>query len=307
MRRGAVDEHLPATLCEPGLRQPQPADTRLRSLRIGQRWRWLGQVSPRTIECVLCGAVLAVFLTMAVAPFLFTAADPIAAFPRDRLLAPGVRHLFGTDQIGRDLFTRTVYGTDISLRSGALAVAIAAISGSLLGLVAGYAGGLVDNVVGRVVDAMMATPGFLLALAVLSAIGSGAIPAAVAVGVASIPVFARVMRAETLRVKASVFVEAARVSGVRPMTILRRHVLPNAWGSVLSLAVLEFGQALLIISALSYLGFGEAPPTPEWGALIAAGQPQIATAWWLSVLPGLVLASLVLVINRSAHLLRKSA
>lgn len=267
--------------------------------------RSLRNLEPGTIELTIFTALLLLLIAMALFPSLFTSYNPIAAAPADRLQPPSWTHLFGTDQIGRDLFARVVYGARASMQSGALAVGIALVCGSTLGLIAGFVGGRTDTVIGRVTDAMLAIPGLMLALAVLSAIGNGSTPAAIAVGVAVIPIFVRLMRAETMRITASVYVEAAHASGAKPFTILWRHILPNAWGVVSSLAVLEFGQSLLIIGSLSYLGFGAEPPRPEWGSLISSGQSHIATAWWLSILPGLVLASAVLVINRVANILQR--
>jgi peptide/nickel transport system permease protein len=262
---------------------------------------------PLNIELLLCGVILMLFVAMAFVPALFTEADPILADPVHRLLAPAPEHPFGTDASGRDVFSRMVYGAGLSLKSALLAVAISAGTGAILGLMAGFFGGWVDTVISRLSDAVLAIPGLLLALALLSALGKGSLMAAVAIGLANIPVFVRLTRAESMRVGALTYVEAARAGGVRRFGVLASHVLPNSIGPVAGLAVLEFGQALLAIGALSYLGFGEAPPTPEWGSLIASGQAYLQTAWWLSILPGLVLAIVVLVINRTAHLLQKRA
>lgn len=256
-------------------------------------------------DALICGLLIAVFVLMAIFPTLFSSFDPIRAIPQDRLQPPNPAHIFGTDQTGRDLFSRIVHGASLSLRSGMLAVAIAFIGGSILGLLAGFAGGWVDTVISRICDSVLAIPGLLLSLSLLSSFGKSSMIAAIAIGVGAIPSFTRVMRSESLRVTTSPFVEAARASGAKPFDVIWRHVLPNSLNPVIGLAVLEFGQALLSIGALSYLGFGEAPPTPEWGSLIAAGQPLLATAWWLSILPGIVLAVVVLVVNRAAHLYQK--
>lgn len=245
----------------------------------------------------LAGAVLALVLAWAVAPGLFSSADPISGVPGDKLQAPTTHYLFGTDHLGRDLFARVVHGTALSLTATVLAVVIGLAAGSAIGLLAGFLGGLVDDVLMRVVDVLLAIPALLLSLALVTALGFGTVQVAVAVGVAAIANFARVMRSEVLRVRRSAFVEAATASGVRWPTVVLRHVLPHAAGPVLSLAALEFGAAVLAVSALSFLGFGAPPPTPEWGSLVSEGRSYLATSWWLTTLPGLVIVAVVL----SAH------
>ncbi|MGC0420402.1 ABC transporter permease [Embleya sp. AB8] len=247
--------------------------------------------------------VFALVLLAALFPNLFAAGDPLVGTPRDKLQGPSAAHLFGTDQLGRDLFTRVVHGSSLSLRATVVAVAVALVVGSALGLSAGFFGGWLDDVLMRVIDVLQAIPRLLLSLALVSALGFGTTKVAIAVGVASVASFARVMRAEVLRVRSSVYVEAARASGVRSGPILVRHVLPNASGPVLVMAALEFGIAILAVSALSFLGYGAAPPTPEWGVLVSDGRNFVATAWWLTTFPGLVIAATVLSANRISRAL----
>ncbi|MDI2132032.1 ABC transporter permease [Yinghuangia seranimata] len=247
--------------------------------------------------------VAALVLLAAVAPAVLAGGDPLTGVPAEKLQGPSADHLFGTDQLGRDVFTRVVHGTSLSLRASALAVLVALAAGGSLGLVAGFAGGFVDDAVMRLVDVLQAIPRLLLSLAVITALGFGTTKIALAVGVAAAAVFARVMRAEVLRVRGAGYVEAARASGVRPGAVLLRHVLPNAWGPVLVIAALEFGVSILAVSSLSFLGFGAAPPTPEWGALVADGRNFVATAWWLTTFPGLVVAATVLAANRISRAL----
>jgi peptide/nickel transport system permease protein len=182
-------------------------------------------------------------------------------------------------------------------------VAVALVVGGLIGLVAGFVRGWVDDVLMRVVDVLLAIPAVLLSLALITALGYGTVKVAVAVGIASVASFARVMRAETLRVRQAAYVEAAQAVGTRWWVTLRRHVLPNAAGPVLVLAVLEFGLAILAVSALSFLGYGAPPPAPEWGSLVAEGRNYLAVAWWLTALPGLTIAATVLSVNRISRAL----
>jgi len=252
---------------------------------------------------VLAVLVLALVIAWAVAPGLFSAHNPLAGVPREKLQAPSAAHLFGTDETGRDVFARVVHGAALSLRATVLAVLIALVGGSVLGLLAGARGGWLDSVLMRVMDVLLAVPPILLSLALVVALGFGTTKVAIAVGVANIAHFARLMRAEVLRVRTGVFVEAARASGVRWFGVLARHIVPNAFGPVLVLAVLTFGTAVLEISALSFLGYGATPPTPEWGSLVAGGRAYLASAWWMTTLPGLVIAAVVLSANRLSRAL----
>lgn len=252
---------------------------------------------------VLAGLVLLLVAAWAAAPALFASGDPITGVPADRLLAPSAAHWFGTDHLGRDVWTRVVHGASLSLRTTALAVLVGLVVGSVLGLLAGFLRGWVDDVVGRAVDVLLAVPSILLSLAIITALGTGPAKIAVAVGIGAVATFARVMRAEVLRTSTSVYVEAARASGARWWSVLGRHVLPNSSGPVLALVALEFGGAVLAVSALSFLGYGTPPPTPEWGSLISGGRDYLATAWWLTTLPGLVIVAVVLAANRVARAL----
>ena len=255
----------------------------------------------RQPSLVLSIVVIVIVVLWALFPSLFTAYSPIDGVPRDKLQAPGAAHLFGTDNLGRDLFARVVYGSATSLAATSAAVLVGLVAGSLFGLLAGFLRGLVDDTVMRLMDVLLAIPALLLSLALITALGFGTLNVAIAVGVASVASFARVMRAEVLTVTTAVYVEAARASGVQWFTVLRRHVLPNASGAVLALSALEFGAAVLAISSLSFLGFGAPPPAPEWGSLVAGGRDYLAVAWWLTTFPGLVVVLVVLSANRIAR------
>ncbi|MBO9524144.1 MAG: ABC transporter permease [Nocardioidaceae bacterium] len=264
----------------------------------GARLRGIARAAVRRPGVVLAVLVLLVAATAAFFPGLFTGTDPLATDPRSILLAPGADgHWLGTDAVGRDLFSRVVYGTRESLQAALLAMTISLVLGSLVGLAAGYLGGLVDTLLMRLVDVMLAFPALLLAMAVIAALGFGSVTVAIAVGVVGVAAMARLMRSEVLRVRTHAYVEAAALSGTRTPAILARHVLPNAAGPALVLAALDFGTAILAVSSLSFLGFGEPPPSPEWGALISAGRDYLATAWWLSAFPGMAIAAVVLSSN----------
>ncbi|MEV6825037.1 ABC transporter permease [Amycolatopsis sp. NPDC051102] len=252
---------------------------------------------------VLAVAVLAFVLLAAFVPTLLTGYDPITGVPKERLHGPSLQHLFGTDETGRDVYARVIHGASLSLRATAIAVLVALLAGSALGLLAGFRGGLLDTVIMRFVDVFLAIPPILLSLALVTALGFGTTNVAIAVGIANLASFARVMRAEVLRVRNGVYVEAARAAGVRWSGVLLRHVLPNAAGPVLALATLTLGTAVLEVSALSFLGFGATPPTPEWGSLVAGGRSFLATAWWMTTFPGLAVAAVVLSANRLSRAL----
>ena len=243
---------------------------------------------------VLSGLVLLVALGWATAPGLFTARDPLNGVPREKLRGPSVAHWFGTDNLGRDIYARVVHAAALSLTATVCAVLIGLLVGSLVGLLAGSLGGVVDTVTMRGVDVLLSIPELLTSLALVTVLGFGTRNVAIAVGVALVARFARVMRTEVLRVRHAQYVEAAFAAGVRRWVVLLRHVLRNAYAPVAALAAVEFGVAVLAVSSLSFLGFGAPPPTPEWGSLIAEGRNYLATAWWMTTLPGLVIVAVVL-------------
>ncbi|MBP3978918.1 ABC transporter permease [Microbacterium sp. BLY] len=252
-------------------------------------------------------AVVGVAVLWAVIPGVFAPGDPLTGVPADKLLPPSAAHWFGTDALGRDLFGRVVHGAVHSLSGALIAVTVGLALGTLLGAVAGATGGVVDDVLMRIVDVLLAIPGLLLSLSVIILLGFGTVNAAIAVGLGSVAAFARLMRAEVARVRRTEYVEAAFGSGGTFVAVLRRHVLPNALTPIIALAALQFGTAILAISTLGFLGYGAPPPTPEWGLLIADGRNYIATAWWLTALPGLVVVAVVLSANRISHRLGRNS
>lgn len=246
----------------------------------------------------LAWAVIAVAALWALVPDWFAHQNPLVGQAGQQLLAPSGAHWLGTDALGRDLWARVVHGAVHSLSGAFLAVAVGLVAGTLIGLLAGAVGGRTEDALMRLVDVLLAVPSLLLSLSIIILLGFGTINAAIAVGVASVASFARLVRSEVVRVRRSDYVEAAFGSGGRFGAVLWRHVLPNSLTSVVAMAALQFGSAILAISTLGFLGYGAPPPTPEWGLLIAEGRNYIATAWWLTTAPGLVVVAVVLAANR---------
>ena len=268
-----------------------------------RRWdvvRRLGQNRSAVVGLFL----LSVVVTAAIAAPIVTPYDPIKINPPDRTQPPSAEHWFGTDQFGRDLYTRVVYGARISLPVGLIAVAIAAAAGVTLGLLAGYYGRLVDGAVMRLIDIMLAFPGILLALVVVAILGASLENVMIAVGVSEIPRYTRLVRGSVLSAREQVYVEAARVTGLPDRTILSRHILPNVVGPIVVLATLSVGTAILAAAGLSFLGLGAQPPRPEWGAMLADGRQFLGSHWWISSVPGFAIALTVLAVNMAGDGLR---
>jgi peptide/nickel transport system permease protein len=236
--------------------------------------------------------ILIALLAPVLAPFDPTQGDILA-----RLEPPSAAHLLGTDGLGRDLFSRILYGARLSAIMGFFAVVVAGIIGVFLGAIAGYYGGWTDTIVGRIVDTLLAFPSILLAILILAVLGPGLTSVIIAVGAFGIPTYARVVRGSVLSVKRMDFVEAAAALGARHPVILVKHVLRNSWAPVIVLTSLNFGTAVLTASALSFLGVGVQPPSPEWGAIIAEGRQYIRVAPHITTVTGLFIFVTVLGFN----------
>jgi peptide/nickel transport system permease protein len=236
-------------------------------------------------------------IVSAIVPDRFSRYDPDATSPAEKLLGPSGKHWFGTDELGRDLFSRVLHGSTLTIEATLGAVVIAVIVGLAVGVLAGFFGGWADSVLMRIIDVTLAIPRLLLALTIVTALGFGTLPISVAVGVGIVPGFARITRAEVLTVKSLPYIEAARTGGASWLRVLVRHILPNSAGPVLVLAVLDFGVAILWISALSFLGFGAPPPAAEWGTLISEGRNFLITSPWLTLLPGIFVGLVVFSLN----------
>ncbi|MEG1212246.1 MAG: ABC transporter permease, partial [Leclercia sp.] len=233
----------------------------------------------------LAYTVIALAALAALAPGLLSHFSPIEGIAGAQRLAPQAEYWLGTDQLGRDVYTRIVYGASHSLSAALVAVAMGLIIGTATGVIAGAFAGRVESILMRLVDVLLAIPSLLLSLTVIILLGFGTVNAAIAVGVASIASFARLARGEVVRIRHTDYVEAAFGSGGTFWTVLWRHILPNSLTAVLAFATLQFGQAILALSTLSFLGYGTPPPIPEWGLLIAEGRNYLSTAWWLTTFP----------------------
>ena len=292
----------------PGVNRPVDPETPRPPEEIVGRWGNLRAGLRQLVRkpAFLIAAIYVLFVVVsAFWPSLFTSDGPYDTHPQGAMLSPSLHHLFGTDNYGRDQWTRMLYGSATTIKATLLALAIALLAGLGLGVISGFFGGVTDALLMRIIDVLLAIPGLLLALSIVTALGYGTVPVAIAVGVGIVPGFARTTRAEVLRVKSLPFIEAARAGGSSSLRILLRHILPNSWGPVAVLAVLDAGVAILAIASLSFLGFGAAPPAAEWGTLISAGRNYLITSWWLSLLPGLFVALLVLSLNHISKTLQE--
>jgi peptide/nickel transport system permease protein len=251
----------------------------------------------RSRSAVVGGGVLVLIVLAALAAPLISPFDPIKTNQRLSLEAPSLAHLMGTDRFGRDIFSRVVWGGQISLPIGLVAVGIGLLFGVSVGLLAGYYGGWVDAVSMRMVDLLLAFPGILLALAIIAILGGSLTNLMIAVGISAIPDYVRITRGTVLSLKQREFVLAARVIGCRGPTIMLRHILPNVMAPLIVLATLGMATAIITGSALSFLGLGIKPPTPEWGNMLAEGREFLQRAWWVAFFPGAAIMLTVLSIN----------
>jgi peptide/nickel transport system permease protein len=249
-------------------------------------------------------AICVVVLLAILAPIL-PIPEPTATSFGDRLLPPlSPGHVLGTDQLGRDVLSRIIWGARVSLVIGAVAAVIAASAGSLIGLVAGYLGGTVDSIVMRIIDIMLAFPYILLAIALVAALGPGLTNAMIAIAVANISFYARNVRGIVLSLRNQPFVEAARSAGATHQWVLLRHVLPNAFASILILLSLNIGWMITETAGLSFLGLGAQPPTADWGSMLADGRQFITVNYHLTLIPGVTILILVLSLNVLGDALR---
>lgn len=216
---------------------------------------------------------------------------------KGRLQAPSSEHKFGTDEYGRDILARLVHGARVSLTVGLISVSIALTVGGFLGAIAGYYGNKVDNVIMRVMDIFLAVPNILLAMAIVSALGTSIVNLMIAVGISSIPSYARIVRASVLSIKDQEFVEAARAIGSKDITIILSHIIPNSLAPVIVQATLGVANAILSTAALSFIGLGIQPPAPEWGAMLSGGRTFLRDASHITIFPGVAIMITILALN----------
>jgi peptide/nickel transport system permease protein len=267
-----------------------PQDTGLAPLaRTAGGWRYyLGRLV-RTRTGAAGTAIVGLLIVVAALAPILAPANPMAIDPAARLEPPSASHWFGTDDLGRDLLSRVIYGTRYSLAGGIGVVLIGMSVGLVLGLIAGYAGGWIDEALMRVTDVFLAFPSLVLAMAVAAALGPSLLNAVIAIGAVWWPWYARLARGQTLRIRGQQFIAAAVVSGARGRHIVPNHILRNVLSPVVVQMSMDVGYAILTLAGLSFIGLGAQPPTPEWGSMISVGRDYYLTQWWFVTFPGLAL------------------
>lgn len=249
------------------------------------------------VVAALAGAVLLAVIVLAVAPGLFATADPLETDPRAVLQPPGGEHLMGTDQLGRDVYSRIVYGARSSLVLGIGATLVALTGGLIIGIAAGLSRGAVDRVLSRGLDILFAFPDLLIAIVAIAILGTGLPTLLIAIGIGAIPGYARILRSQVKVVRTAGYVEASVGLGKPVGYVVARRVLPNSVGPLLVLATIGVGTAIISGAALSFVGLGATPPTPEWGLMLAESRNYLSLAPWLGIWPGIFLAVTVIAVN----------
>ena len=260
----------------------------------------------RTHRRVAVAAILvAILFLIAVLSPVISPHDPLATSPNDSYLPPlSPGHWLGTDELGRDLLSRVLWGARVSLPVAFVAVAVGLVGGGLIGLASGYAGGLVDMLLMRFIDALLAFPGLILAIAIVAALGPGLRNAMIAIGIVAVPVYARLVRALVLQLKQMEFVAATRSLGATPLRIIVRHLIPNLMNPILVQVSLSAGFAILAEATLSFLGLGAQLPTPDWGQMINSGSTFLNNDAWLAIVPGAAISVTVYSFNLLGDALR---
>lgn len=259
-------------------------------------WERARHIASRHVSGVIGATVILILLLVALFANVLATHDPTALSPADRLLRPGGEHLFGTDNLGRDVFSRTIHGTRVSLLVGFGVSLLSVFGGVILGLIAGYYR-RVDSLLMRVMDALMAFPGIVLAIGIMAVTGQSLVNVIIALGIVYMPRVARLVRSVVLGLREHQFVEAAQSIGQRDLRILIRHVLPNSWSPVIVQATFIFAEGVLGEASLSFLGIGPPPITPSWGNMLGEARLHIREAAYLMTLPGLALTLMVLSLN----------
>jgi peptide/nickel transport system permease protein len=283
----------PATTAAPTTLQTQAVSFKPRG---GMRYfiRSFVRASPLNVVALV---IIGTFFVMALLGPVLAPYDPIVPNMQNRLLAPSSSHLFGTDELGRDVFSRVLAGAQISLGIATLILGIAIPVGTLIGVVAGYAGGIVDELLMRLTDIFLAFPAIILAMAIAAALGPNLRNTVIALTLVYWPWYARLVRGQVLQIKERDYVEAARSVGVPTQRLVVRHILPNCVAVIIIQATIDFGFAVLATAGLSFIGLGAQPPSPEWGAMISNARTFFRVAWWYFTFPGLALTFTVIGFN----------
>ena len=264
------------------------------------RWEAFKTVSKRLLKnkaAVVGGIIILFFIFVAVFGPYFVKTDPLAQNLLNKLQPPSKENWFGTDNFGRDIFSRIIHGAKLTLIVGFLSVAIGGVIGVLIGIISGYYGGWFDTIAMRIVDVLLAFPGLLLALAIVSVLGGSIRNVILAVGIFSIPAFARIVRGSTLQVKKLEYIDAVRSLGASDMRIIFRHILPNIMSPIIVQATMRIATAILTASGLAFLSLGAPPPTPEWGAMLNDGRTYMHNAGHMVLIPGIMIVIVVLAFN----------
>ncbi|WP_088066872.1 nickel transporter permease [Gottfriedia luciferensis] len=262
-----------------------------------KRWKAFYKKFKKNKLALVGGYIVLFYILIAIFAPLISPKDPFAIDLMNKLQPPSAEHWMGTDDKGRDILSRIIYGSRLSISVGFVSVFFGAIIGIILGLLAGFYGKLVDTIIMRIVDVLLAFPGILLALAIISALGPSLINVMVAVGVFSIPMFARIVRGSTLSVRKLEYIDAIRALGATDTTIIFKHIFPNILSPVIVQATLRLATAILSAAGLSYLGLGAQPPSPEWGAMLSSGRDYLFSAPHIALFPGIAISTLVLGFN----------
>lgn len=260
--------------------------TQLAMARFGHNW------------IAIAGGIVAILMVLsAIFANYLVNYNPIKRDVKARLTAPNAEHWFGTDALGRDIYTRIMYGGRISLWIGLSSVLLSVVLGVPLGLISGYSGGIVDTIIMRVMDLILAFPGLIFAIWLVSMLGPGVNQVIIAIAFWSLPTYSRVVRASVMSIKQIDYVQAVRALGGSYLQIIFRHVMPNVVAPIIVISSLSISGAILTGASLSFLGLGSQPPTPEWGAMLADGRTYLRSAWWMMVFPGIMLTLIVLASN----------
>jgi peptide/nickel transport system permease protein len=270
--------------------------TALLQEQLSERRRVLRQFVKRR-TAVLGLIIIAVELLIIVFGPLFIPYDPTEAIMSDRFLAPSPAHIMGTDELGRDVLARVVYGGRISLGVGVLSVTLGMFIGVPLGLLAGYIGGAVDEIIMRFIDVLLSFPGILVAIVIVAILGPGLINAVIAVAIFFVPVYSRVVRGITLSIKQNTYILAAVSLGAGNLRVITRHILPNVLAPIIVLLSLNLGLAIVAAAGLNFVGLGGKPPTPEWGLMLSSGRGYLRNEWWVASFPGSAIFLTVLALN----------